>query len=282
MSDVNTKTISLSMTGSNALYFILALGVAFVVAPGSGLADDAAPSSVAEWTRQLQQALQDRNSPQAVAILDRLIEAVPDNSRFHYLRGCENLRVRSYGKSVADFDRYLELAPERKESLWERGISCYFAGQYREGAEQFALYQNYHDQDVENSVWRYLCIAKTDGTKKARETLLPIKRDPRPGLMEVFQMYQGTVSPEELLEAARTTSLPEEAAAGFRFYTYLYVGFFYWAEDKPAQARDVLSLAADPQLFEAGRERISRYMWDVAVIAQHEVVAEIEANSGKK
>ena len=95
-------------------------------------------------------------------------------------------------------------------------------------------------------------------------------------------MYQGAVSPEELLEGARTTSLPEEAAAGFRFYTYLYVGFFYWAEDKPAQARDVLARAADPQLFGAGRERISRNMWDVAVIAHREVLAEIEANSRKK
>lgn len=281
MLNVGTKTTFLSTMVIRAILCIV-VGVAVAsLWPKQSLGEDDAKPSTVEVTRQLQKALDAHDSQKSVELLNQLIEAAPDQPRFYYLRGCENLRVGAYTQSVADFDRYLVLAPDRKESLWERGISCYFAGQFREGAEQFALYQNYHDQDVENSVWRYLCIAKTDGIEKARETLLPIQRDSRPGLMEAFKLYQGEASPESLLQAAKTTSLTGEAAAGYRFYTYLYVGLFYLAEDKPELARDVLALAADPKLLEAGPGRISRYMWDVAVIALREVKAELEGKEAQ-
>ena len=92
----------------------------------------------------------------------------------YYLRGRENFRLGEIKKSVADFDKYVELRPRLESRQWERGIAYYYAGEFKKGAEQFELYQTYHDNDVENSVWRYLCIARSVGVDKARSVMLPI------------------------------------------------------------------------------------------------------------
>ena len=50
--------------------------------------------------------------------------------------------------SLLDFDRYVKLAPSRASRQWERGITCYYAAQYKKGAAQFELYQTYQGIDT--------------------------------------------------------------------------------------------------------------------------------------
>ena len=90
--------------------------------------------------------------------------------------------------------------PKAESRQWERGISMYYAKQYKRGAEQFELYQTYHDQDVENSVWRFLPWSG-NGIKKTRAVMLPIENDRRIYVMKVFEMYRGTATPEEVTAA---------------------------------------------------------------------------------
>ncbi|MEW4562681.1 hypothetical protein AB1K70_09155 [Bremerella sp. JC770] len=220
---------------------------------------------------QLRQALDKDDHPQAIQLLDKMIEMKPDLPNLYYYRATENYMAENFRASVNDFDTLIKLQPSRSDSLWERGISCYFAGDYADGAKQFLDYQNYHDQDVENSVWRYLCLAKSEGLAKARETLIPIERDPRPGLQEALEMYRGNVTPEKLLDAMEKTELTGQAAAGYRFYTLLYVGLYYLAEGKDDLAAKYLKLAADPKLLDSGRSRISTYMWATAGIAHRDI-----------
>jgi len=226
----------------------------------------------AEWNTKLRQALENDNHPQAVTALDAMLDLKPDIPNLVYLRAVENFKAENFRASVNDFDRLIKLQPSRSDSLWERGISCYYAEDYADGAKQFLDYQNYHDQDVENSVWRYLCLAESDGLAKARETLIPIERDPRPGLQEVLELYRGNVTPEQLLQQMERTKLTGEAAAGYRFYTLLYVGLYYVADGKNDLAARYLKQAADPKLLEAGSSRISKYMWETAGIAYRDVV----------
>lgn len=226
---------------------------------------------IEQLSKQLSEARQQFDFGKAVRVLDQWIKQQPDRSQLYYLRGCENFFAGNYRQSVKDFDRLVELEPARRQSLWERGISYYFAGDFAKGAEQFADYQNYHDQDVENSVFRYLCVAKADGVKQARETLLPIENDPRPGLMEVFRLYEGKETPQNVLEDMQQTKLTGPAAAGYRFYTLLYVGLYYDAHGDDALAVKYLAEASDPKLLEAGGRRISRYMWDTARLAHQEI-----------
>src|SRR5437773_3160926 len=113
--------------------------------------------------QQATQSAQRGEHARAIARLSDVINASPKTSIAWYMRGRENFRAGQIAESVADFDKYVELEPRAENKQWERGIACYYAGEFSRGAKQFDDYQKFHDQDVENSAWRYLCMARGDG-----------------------------------------------------------------------------------------------------------------------
>lgn len=200
----------------------------------------------------LQQATQLSQRGDRTGALSRLDEAIQRFGKTPmpwYLRGRENFRAGKIKESLADFDRYVELMPKAESQQWERGISCYYAGQFKKGAKQFEDYQTFHNQDVENSAWRYLCVAKDSGVEKARATLLPIDSDRRAPMMEIYALYQGKKQPAEVLAAAK-----EDNQA--LFYAHLYIGLWYEVAGNAAEARQ--------HILEAEKHKIAHYMWDVA------------------
>src|SRR5207245_385191 len=71
-----------------------------------------------------------------LASLDKQIAADPKRAEAYHERGCLQFKLGNFNASVRDFDKYLELQPERKAGHWQRGISCYYAGLYDEGRKQ--------------------------------------------------------------------------------------------------------------------------------------------------
>jgi lipoprotein NlpI len=192
----------------------------------------------------------------ALDAFDRAIKQDASAAQPCYWRGRSLFCLGKVKPAVADFDRYVELAPKARSQQWELGIALYYAGEFERGAKQFELYQTFHDNDVENSVWRYLCVARTDGVKKAQETILPIKNDPRVPMMAVYELYQGKKTPEDVLAAAKEGKPSEGELNAREFYAHLYVGLWYEAAGKA-------DLAAT-HIGEAEKHRIGHYMWDVA------------------
>jgi lipoprotein NlpI len=206
--------------------------------------------------QQAVQAAQRGASQQAVAMLSDVIAKDPKVSDAWYLRGREHFKLGKIKESVSDFDKLVELRPDLASRQWERGISCYYAGEYEKGARQFELYQTYHDQDVENSAWRYLCVARVAGVDKARQTLLPIENDRRVPLMEIFALYEGKLTPDDVLKAARAGEPNKEMLNIRLFYAHLYVGLWHEAAGKDDLAKQ--------HILEAEKHKIGHYMWDVA------------------
>lgn len=202
-------------------------------------------------------------------LADELLARDKEAAEANYFRGRERFRRGQIAGSVADFDRYVELRPEREPPQWERGIALYYHREYARGAKQFELYQTYDNRDVENSVWRYLCLAKTEGGEKARQTLLPIERDPRVPMMEVFGLYGGKVTPEQLLAAAHAGEPSPEVLAGRLFYAHLYLGLYYDVAGNKELCRKYIDLAADERL--RNHPRINGYMWAVARVHQRQL-----------
>ncbi len=139
----------------------------------------------------------------AVADFTAAIEIEPSRADAYDHRGSEELKQGHAKQAIADFDRAIELDPPREAGHWRRGIAYYFAGQYREGAKQFEGYQTVDDNDVENAVWRFLCMARDQGLAPARKSLLKIKQDRRVPMMEVYALFAGQSKPEAVLAAAR-------------------------------------------------------------------------------
>lgn len=194
---------------------------------------------------------------QALAELDRGLQSNPKQAELYQERGCVHFKLGNFKDSVRDFDKYIELKPERKVSHWQRGISHYYAGMYEDGRKQFEGYQNFDSNDVENAVWRYMCMAKSAGIANARQAMLKIGDDRRVPMRQVYEMFSGRLKPAEVLAAAQAGNPPTALLHRQLFYAHLYIGIHYDIEGDTAKALEHLNKAADEY-------RIAHYMGDVA------------------
>ena len=201
----------------------------------------------------------ERHYAKAVADFSEMIRLDPKGAEAYYWRGRENFKAGNIDASVADFDKYVELRPKAESRQWERGISDYYAKKFKKGAKQFELYQTYHDNDVENSTWRYLCMARTEGVEAARKVMLPIENDRRVPMMKIFDLYRGKARPQDVLAAARAGEPSKEQLHRRLFYAHLYLGLYYEVDGKAELAKKHITLAADKFMIE-------HYMGDVARI----------------
>lgn len=223
--------------------------------------------------------LQSREFKEAVEDFDTAIKQDSEQAVAYYYRGRARFQLGLIKESVEDFDQYVKLRPAIESRQWERGIAMYYAEQFKRGADQFELYQTFHDNDVENSVWRFLCMTPDVGVDKAREVMLPIKNDPRIPMMKIFEMYRGKATPQDVLDDAKRDDPTDETLKGRLFYAHLYLGLFYEVTGKKKDAMKYIKLAADESL--ATHPGINSYMWDVAKIHNMKMNGKLKVNKKK-
>jgi lipoprotein NlpI len=193
----------------------------------------------------------------ALTDLDKSIVSDPKPAELYDRRGSVQFQLGHIEESIADFDRFLAIRPDQKRRHWKRGISYYYAGRYEDGRQQFEGYQTVDSSDVENAVWRYLCMARESGVKKARAEILPIRGDRRVPMSEIYELFAGKATPDDVLRAARADDPPAERLNERLFYAELYLGLYYESEGDARRAAEHINQAAD-------KHKIGHYMWDVA------------------
>jgi lipoprotein NlpI len=225
-----------------------------------GLAQQAAekyPDRAPAWSMLAELHAAQGRHDLAVTDYDKLVALQPTRGEFYNRRGAEQFKGARIEESIADFDKYIELVPSAEPGHWMRGISYYYARRYDDGRRQFEGYQTVDDNDVENAVWRYLCMARAEGVDEARAKILKIGRDTRVPMMQVYDLFRGTIQPDEVLAAAREGDPTEDMLNERLFYAYLYLGLYYEAAGDKEQALAHIARAAD-------EHRIGHYMWHVA------------------
>lgn len=200
-----------------------------------------------------------RRAKEALPDFDKVIAFLPKSPELYEERGSEHFKMGNIKESIADFDKEVALDPKREPSRWKRGISYYYAGKFAEGRKQFEGYQNFDSNDVENAVWRFLCMARESGVgfDKARADILKIGDDKRVPMRQVYDMFAGKAQPEDVLAAA---SAPTAVGAGHErlFYAHQYLALYYEAKGETALAQTHMEKAVEKQ--------IGHYMWDVAKV----------------
>ncbi len=181
---------------------------------------------------------------EAIAEFDKVIAIDPKASTVFRLRGVENFKLGHIEKSIADFDRYVELEPAQEPHQWMRGISHYYARQFEAGRRQFELHQTVNPDDVENGVWHFLCVAGASGVEKARQSLIPISGDRRVPMNEIYQLFAGKATADDVLNAARRKGLSEAQLQNTQFYAHLYLGLYFEALGDKKQAYEHIKKAA--------------------------------------
>jgi lipoprotein NlpI len=147
--------------------------------------------------------------------------------------------------AVAGFDALATLVPSVAPYLWERGVALYFLGQYDQCAAQFASYHAIDAHDLENASWLFLCRARAASIDQARATQPPAGPDPRVMRTEIYDLFRGKLTPDEVLDAAGDTAIAQ-------FYAHVYVGLYLELMGDRAGARQQLLLASSERYREYG------------------------------
>jgi lipoprotein NlpI len=197
------------------------------------------------------------------AALDKQIEQQPDDVELFSQRGDVRFFLGQFDDAVADYDRMVELQPELDASHWRRGIAYFYAGAYEKAAGQFVRYHTFDNVDRENGIWRYLSQVKAHGLEKAREGLLKYEKDDREPFPDVYRLFAGAITPDEILQRIADAQISESEKEKRLFYAELYIGLNYAVEDKPDEARPHLEAAARNQWGESAGYG-PHYMWRVA------------------
>jgi lipoprotein NlpI len=201
----------------------------------------------------------ERQSDKAIADFNKVLELNPNFLLAVDRRGGEYFKQGKITESIQDFDTYIKAYPKSEESHWRRGISYYYAEKYKEGAKQFELGKKVYGDDVENAFWHYLCLARIEGVEKARQQLLKIGNDRRPGFMTILKMIQGQAKPEDVFADIEKQKLDKEDLNEALFYAHLYIGLNYEAQGNAAKSLEHITQAVD-------KHPIGHYMWDVAAV----------------
>jgi lipoprotein NlpI len=159
-------------------------------------------------------------------------------------RGNAHLQLGHIAEALADFDEAIKLEPRRGPGHWQRGIACYYAGQFEAGAKQFEAYQTVDAADVENVTWRYLCMSKADGPEKALTELLPVGPDRRIPMHEVYELFAGRATPDDVMAAARAGNPTDSELRARLFYAHLYLGLWYEAAGDAKKSLEHIRQAA--------------------------------------
>lgn len=220
-----------------------------------------AAETTAPWTAKDQAELVTEQA-RIVTELTAQIATAPKSLEKYSQRGDAYFFLGEFEKALADYEQMVTLNPELAAGHWRRGIADFYAGKFKAAAEQFELYHSYDDVDRENGIWRYLSQFKAHGREKARQGLLKYKKDDRQPFPDVYQLFAGKLTPDEILKKIRDAQLDDEERQKRLFYAELYIGLNYDVEQEPRQALTHLRAAtAIPWPRAAGYG--PNYMWHV-------------------
>jgi len=167
-------------------------------------------------------------------------------------KAADDFRTGRIAAAVKGFDRAALLSPAEAPFMWQRGIAQYYAGQFKECARMFASHRTVNPDDVENAAWHFLCVAKSESLEAARRQMLPVGPDTRVPMREIYQLFQGRMTVQQVIDAARSDVRAQ-------FYAHLYSGLYLHATGNRDAAYAEITIAAEPRFAAAGG-----YMHDVA------------------
>lgn len=203
--------------------------------------------------QQIDSALAEDKRDDAVRLLSEAIAKKPEDVSLLQLRGETLFRMGKVKESVPDFDKVVELRPGGKASNWQRGIALYYVGRFHDGAEQFEEHHRVNPDDVENTFWYFLCLAKAESIEAARKKIIPSRGDARPPLMDVYRLVRSEAEPADVEKAIAGFDVGSSRRAQAEFYGYLYLGLWFDLQGDREKAKRYVekSLAANSQGYMA-------------------------------
>ena len=192
---------------------------------------------------------------------DKIDPANADAVNLYSARGDTLMFLGEFEKAEADYQQMVKLQPELDTSHWRLGIAMFFANHPKQAAAQFDKYNSFDNVDRENGIWRYMSHYRAFGKDEARRQLLRYETDDRPPFKEVYRLFDGSLTAEEVLKAI-PDDLPVASRESRLFYSHLYIGLNQVVEGNTDEAKISLRTATlNPWPRKAGFG--PDYMWHI-------------------
>ncbi|MBC7967082.1 MAG: hypothetical protein H7Z17_14295 [Fuerstia sp.] len=200
---------------------------------------------------------------------DKIDPANAEAVNLYSARGDVLMFLGEFEKAEADYLHMVKLQPELDTSHWRLGIAMFFANHPKQAAAQFDKYNSFDNVDRENGIWRYLSHYRAFGKEEARRQLLRYETDDRPPFKEVYRLFDGSLTPEEVLKAI-PDDLPAASRESRLFYSHLYIGMNQVVEGNTDEAKISLRTATlNPWPRKAGFG--PDYMWHIGRLQYREL-----------
>lgn len=214
------------------------------------------------WRKELIEKL----ANQVGELSDKLAKNPNEVSTFSR-RGDVYLFLGAFPEAVADFEKMIELDRSQDAPHWRLGIAYYFNAQYAKSAQQFEKYHAYDGHDRENGIWKFLAQERADGLAKARAEMLTYEQFDREPFPELYEMYAGKRTPEEVFAEIEKKGLTGDKQV--MFFANYYVGLYERMLGHGPRALDLLGKAVE---IKPQPETV--YMWNVARLHWERLVKE--------
>lgn len=186
---------------------------------------------------------------------NKRLKISPFDPKLYIQRGMIYFKLARLKDSLKDFNKAEELNPQLTPYLWQRGLTYYYLGKYAKAGRQFELDLSVNSQDMEETLWLYLAIAKLENPQTAQDCLLPVKYDSRAFMRQIYQVFAGKASISTL------TNINPHASVKEIFFSSLYAGLYYFVQGDCTNANLYIKRAIDA--------KINDYMWHLACVHLH-------------
>ncbi len=202
-------------------------------------ADETSVKSIA--VREHPLSLDERNTLQkhfdvGIAEQTKKLDATPNDLQALSKRGDWHFFRGDFSKALSDYQKMCDVDPAQEPGHWRLGLAQFYAGEFATSAKFFDRFFKTDDVDREGGLWKWLAQAKGESPESARAGLLKYTKFDREPMPTVYRLFEGTITPDELLKTAEDPKLSKAEREKRLFYIELYIGLWLDAHKKPDEA----------------------------------------------
>ncbi len=183
------------------------------------------------------------NNARAVQDYSTALGYNPTFADLYQLRGCSYFKMGNVLAAVFNWQRFIQLKPEKETEHWQICVGHALLGNYEEARKRFEWHWTANTEDMEVAFWHFLCVARTDGMTQARENLISVSGEKRVPMAQLHALFKGTGSEAEVWLAVEQGGPSAEERAQREFFAHYYLGLLKQAKGKLDEAKSSVSKA---------------------------------------
>jgi len=178
------------------------------------------PAYVLAYHNRARAYLQQGDYDRALQDYDAVIRLRPHSAEAFHYRGIVYAIKGEHERALQDYDRAIRLNPNLWSAYHSRGLARFNLGQFNDARDDFSTAM--HNSNFSyTAIWLYLATARAGQRNTAELTKNAAELDPAKWPGPVIQFYLGTISADQLFQAANNADSKKQNEQYCEAYFYL-------------------------------------------------------------